>query len=38
MEDLKKFTNINETNETLITIYIYNKNVLEIITLFEKEL
>jgi len=38
MEDLKKFTKINENNETLITIYIYNKNVLEIITLFEKEL
>ena len=38
MDDLKKFTKINENNETLITIYIYNKNVLEIITLFEKEL
>lgn len=38
MEDLKKFTKINENHETLITIYIYNKNVLEIITLFEKEL
>ena len=38
MDDLKKFTKIIENNETLITIYIYNKNVLEIITLFEKEL
>jgi hypothetical protein len=38
MEDLKKFIKINENHETLITIYIYNKNVLEIITLFEKEL
>ena len=38
MEDLKKFTKINENHETLITIYIYNKDVSEIITIFEKEL
>jgi hypothetical protein len=38
MKELNNFINIRENQETLLTIYISNKKILDVIPIFEKEL
>mgnify|MGYP005989610753 CR=1 FL=1 len=38
MKELNNFINIHENQETLLTIYISNKKILDVIPIFEKEL
>ena len=38
MNELKKYYSLQDTQETLLTVYIYNKTPHKVIPIFEKEL